>query len=140
MGYRYVNGCYEVETPIYDGFKRFHSMNAQTSHFEIPHENGMGNRFTVWQLISYNTRICQITYDHKHNTISVYLNGNPYGYSRSTSRQFNRWIDELPIHIGCIRNIIDDMRPVTPEVLHWHDNKLNVTMYGYAVDFNRIWR
>jgi hypothetical protein len=100
-GYKYVNGVYEVYTPIHDGFKRFHSMNAQYRVQEID-----GTK--VWQFISYATPILQVVrYDNVRWLVSFL--GNPFDYSPSTSRQVSRFIREnvFPFTASDVRDLLD---------------------------------
>lgn len=117
MSYKYVNGCYEVTTDIRDGFKRFHSMNAQESIFVVDDENGA--RFEIWQFVSYATDIMQVVHDLDYDTWVVSCNGNPFSYSPSTSRQVSRWIREnrfFPFTISDVRVAYDRCLPVTPNI------------------------
>ena len=115
LSYIYCNGVYQVTTYVRDGFKRFHTMNAQHSVFDID------ERFRCWQFVSYATEICQITYDYKYHIWHACFNGNPFAYSSSTSRQVSRWLRELNDSVNCpitpniVRMAIDNARALTPE-------------------------
>lgn len=122
MSYTYVNGIWSVTTDIRDGFKRFHNCNAQARN--IYHCNSDGIMVDhVLQFISYNTEICQIVklYDYSDYEYYVWVNEDAYSYSRTTTRQFNRWINELarydangiPIWMDAsyIRNMVECATP-----------------------------
>lgn len=78
-----IETCTKYSTRIskYAKIKRFHHMHAFTTHDNTCEEYGF---------ISYWTHIC--TYFPLQNTLELY--GDPYNHSRTTTRQFNRWLNE----------------------------------------------
>lgn len=140
MSYKYVNGCYEVTTEIRDGFKRFHSMNAQESHFTVNDDDG--TRFEVWQFVSYATDIMQVVHDLEYNTWVVSCNGNPFSYSPSTSRQVSRWIREnrfFPFTVNDIRVAYNECLPMTPDVASFSFDFVSFDFCSSSV-LHRVWR
>lgn len=140
--YTYDNGVYMVTTPIYYGFNRFHNCNAQHRHLRIMNLDRTVTH-EVWQFISYDTKICQIEYDHKYDTWHVFLNANVYNYSRTTSKQFNRWIREnnLFVTVPDIQNALDKCFSVTPDVsVYYTDSIITVSVYDNYRAFQRVWR
>lgn len=140
--YTYDNGVYMVTTPIYYGFKRFHKCNAQHRHLRIMNLDQTVTH-EVWQFISYDTKICQIEYDHKYDTWHVFLNANVYGYSRTTSNQFKRWINECNtlITITDIQEALKNCFSVTPGVsVYYIYSIITVSVYDSYKAFERVWR
>lgn len=56
---------------------------------------------------SYNTIICE--YDIIKKVLLLY--GNGYGYSRTTSKYFNRFLDQLMIDSEVVKNVIKSNTP-----------------------------
>lgn len=106
--YEYDNGYYHCKTPIRNGFKRFHKCNAQERCFTIDLTDAIneGQAQHVFQFISYNTPICQIIYAPTHYGIQwhIYVDENTYEFSRTTTKQFNRWLNEHAMY-GTLQNI-----------------------------------
>ena len=142
MEYTYVNGDYVVHTPIYYGFKRFHKCKAQHRHLRIMNLDQTVTH-DVWQFISYNTKICQIEYNHEYDSWRVFINSSVYDYSRTTTKQFNRWVREnfKLITVGCIRHALENCFSVTPDVsVYYTDNIITVSVYDSYRAFKRVWR
>ena len=140
MSYKYVNGCYEVTTEIRDGFKRFHSMNAQESLFVVDDENGA--RFEIWQFVSYATNIMQVVHDLDYDTWVVSCNGNPFSYSPSTSRQVSRWIREnstFPFTVDDVRVASNECLPITPEISTFSFDFVCIDFHS-PYTFHNVWR
>lgn len=103
MSYTYINGIYEVTTAIRNGFKRFHSMNAQYK-FE---------RFgwvDYYRFVSYATPILWASHNYGTDKWRILINWESYDCSKSTIRQLTRFMREndFPIsHIGQIRDAFD---------------------------------
>ena len=139
--YTYDNGIYMVTTPIYDGFHRFHGCNAQEKKLVINDEKGA--RFIVWQFISYNTRIAQVMRDLEHNCYIVYLHGNPYDYSRTTNKQFNRWLREKYFsHLitpMIVNRAYDECNAITPNVSVYMYGNIRIE-FRSTDEFDRVWR
>ena len=129
-GYDYVNGCYAIHTEIMEGFKRFHKCNAQERHFFTYSDYyELIPECEVWQFVSYATPIVQIIHFVKSDDWLLTFNGNPYGYSPTTSRQFNRWLREHERWFGisapkCISDGYEKAKRVTSEIkrYRWSDN------------------
>ena len=142
MRYSYDNSntVKDYHKKIRGGFKRFHSMNAQERIFTFEDTNDVN--ITVLQFVSYDTNIIQATINHDSGRINVTCNGDPFNWSRSTSRQLSRWLYEsryLPFGADVLRMAHENCRGVTPDlaVYEWH----NVTFeFRSSYSFNRIWR
>lgn len=141
MSYKYVNGCYEVTIEIRHGFKRFHSMNAQESFFRIKDESG--DRFVVWQFVSYATDMIQVVHDLEYDEWIVSCNGNPFSYSPSTSRQVSRWIRESSFRYiftpQDIRNAYDNCLPVTQDIASYSIDNVCFDFHS-PYTFHNVWR
>lgn len=138
--YSYTNGCFEVTTQIRNGFKRFHNCRAQHAKFVLNDDDNIP-RFIVYQFISYATPVIQIVRDMKYDSYIVSCNENPFGYSRTTSRQISKWLHEIvtPIDSYTIRHAYDVARPVTPNVSTYkYDNV--IIDFRFNGTFDRIWR
>lgn len=137
--YTYVNGVMQVTTEIRPNFKRYRSMNAQHSKFVI--DDAYGPRYIVWQFISYATPIIQVVRDMDYDTYVVSCNGNPFGYSRSTSRQVTKWINDhyWPIDSATLRHAYDVCQPVTPDIATYHYDNMTIDFHSSAT-FHNIWR
>ena len=102
--YSYVNGVYNVTTYVRDGWKRYHSMNAQycndTALADEMTVNGV-RTFKRYRFISYNTPILYAMYDNKYNHWMIEVNANALHYSATTSRQLARFLNEFGLPISC---------------------------------------
>lgn len=142
MKYSYNNrsSVKDYRKKIREGFERFHSMNAQTSTFVLD-DNG-STRFLVMQFVSYDTNIMQVIYDYKYDTVTVYCNDNPFGWSCSTSRQLSRWLYEsymIPFDSGLLRMAYEKAHSVTPDLSRYECH--NMTFEFRSSDtFGRVWR
>ena len=137
--YTYCNGVYNVTTYIRNGYKRFHTMNAQCAEFNID------DRLKCWQFVSYNTNICQVIFDSKFYDWYVMFNDNPFGYSSSTTRQVSRWIREnrFPFTGNDVRIAYSNCRGVTPNVAEYDTIRETENVYMNFVSpdvINRNWR
>ncbi len=140
MSYKYVNGCFEVTTDIRNGFKRFHSMNAQHAMFTI--DDDKIPRWIVYQFVSYATNVIQVVKDMKYETFVVSCNGNPFGYSRSTSRQITRWINErwfFPFTSDDIRFAYNECIPITPDISTFNYDNVTIDFHS-STTFHNVWR
>lgn len=96
--YKYDNGIYIIETPIYSGYRRFHSMCAQV---KVTHKvDRCGEYHIVHSFISYNTPVIQVDYYPNTQTYYIDVNSDYANFSRSTSRQVSRFIFELNVPCG----------------------------------------
>jgi hypothetical protein len=129
MSYKYINGYYEVTTDIRNGFKRFHTMNAQYKFERFGWDDN------YW-FISYNTPILWATYSHVTDKWHIVINWESYDCSTSTIRQLTRFMREsgMPIsHVYDLRNAFATNAHVT--VFGWGDiewcttSKLESTMF-----------
>lgn len=153
--YEYDNGYYHCKTPIRDGFKRFHKCNAQESHFtlELTDDINAGQPQHVFQFISYNTPICQIIYAPAHYGIKwyIYIDENAYEFSRTTTKQFNRWLNEHArygtlqdvwprwLDSYYVRSLFDNREQYTPTSATNADASKQVAML-VCDDLSRVWR
>ena len=79
MSYTYINGYFEVTTVIRNGFKRFHSMNAQF-------KRELHGWDECYWFISYNTPIMWANYNHVTEKWHIVLNWESYDCSVSCVR------------------------------------------------------
>ena len=142
MRYSYDNKSPErnYHKKIRDGFKRFHSMNAQTRIMTF--DDTQDANITILQFVSYDTPIIQATINHKHSSVTVVCNDNPFGWSCSTSRQVARWLYEsryLSFDASTLRMAYENCHGVTPDVSVYEYH--NITFeFRSSYSFNRIWR
>lgn len=139
-GYDYVNGCYVVHTDIRPRFKRFHKCNAQYNDFLL-NDNGI-TRWHIYQFVSYATEIMQVTYDMNYGSFIVSCNGNPYGYSQTTTRQVSRWIREncFPFDASDILEALELCYNVTPDIASYRvDDNITVDFHAWNT-FHNVWR
>ena len=140
MSYKYVNGVFEVTTEIRNGFKRFHSMNAQETSFVVNDDDVP--RFAVWQFVSYATDIMQVVHDNEYDTWVVSCNGSPFSYSPSTSRQVSRWIREnrfFPFTPSDVRVAYNECLPITPDIASFSFDNVCFDFCSSSA-FRRVWR
>ncbi len=106
MAYKYTKGVFEVTTPIRDGFKRFHKCNAQYKIETFLFDDEMTVRGartqTRYAFISYNTPMVYALYDNKYDNWFVCVNDNIDNYSKSTSRQLDRFFGEYGIPLNVL--------------------------------------
>lgn len=134
MSYTYCNGVYVVTTDIRPNFKRFHTMNAQYSIFNIE------DRFKCYQFVSYATNIMQAMHDKKHDSWIVSFNDNPFGYSRSTSRQISRFMQEyLPFGANDVQYAFGHCHSVTPDITTYNDGNITYDFHA-STTFHNVWR
>lgn len=142
--YTYVNGVFVVTTDIRNGFKRFHKCNAQETSFVVNDDDNIP-RFEIWQFISYATPVIQVVKDMKHNTWIVSCNDNPFGYSRTTSRQISKWISEhaFPFSAYDLKESQQLAHQITPDISsYWYDCvDLKITYDFHSMyTFHNVWR
>ena len=100
------------------------------------------SRWTVYQLVSYETKIMQCIYDSKYDKWSV--DCSPYiTTSRTTIMhvyKFLRNVVEMPMSEG-IAYIRDTRHGITPELSMWFDSVFDVEWSFWSNDaFGRVWR
>lgn len=134
--YTYCNGVYQVTTYVRNGFKRFHSMNAQCAEFDID------SRWHCWQFVSYNTNICQVMYDSKYDKWHVLFNSDPFDYSRSTSRQVCRWLRENGFSFApsIVKEAYNNCQPITSDISEYNYDNVTIRFTSTCNVFNRNWR
>ena len=143
--YEYDNGIYHVTTYIRDDFKRFHTMNAQyrigyQEDFGGIYNNSSYHRFKLYQFVSYNTDIMQAMHDAITDTWIVSFNNNPFGYSRSTSRQVCRFVNEfLPFSPNDIRIAYENCKGVTSDIATYHNDNVSFDFHS-SYTFHNVWR
>lgn len=97
MKYSYVNGVYNITTYVRDGWKRFHSMNAQ---YQLLKKETDTTIFEYFNFISYDTPIARISHITKKDgtinswrmDVTSYWNCSP-----STKRQLSRFLREYEL-------------------------------------------
>lgn len=142
MRYSYDNSISvkDYHKNIRAGFKRFHSMNAQERIMTFDDTNDAN--ITVLQFVSYNTNIIQATIHHDSGRIDVTCNGDPFNWSRSTSRQLSRWLLEsryLPFDASRLRTAYENCKSVTPDISVYE--YFNITFeFRSSYSFDCIWR
>lgn len=140
-GYHNRSNVKDYHKKIREGFKRFHSMNAQTSTFGLT-DNGE-TRFLVMQFVSYETDIIQVIYDYKYNEYRVYCNGNPFNWSCSTSRQLSRWLYEspmVPFDAGQLKSAYNNCHSITPDLSIYRYYNIEYNFFNDSYAFERNWR
>jgi hypothetical protein len=97
MSYKYINGYYEVTVPIHDGFKRFHSMNAQYAYtYDTEYD------IAQWDFVSYNYPLMSVQHVIGGNW-EVMIAYDALEQSRSTNRQISRFLREINCPFGIMR-------------------------------------
>ena len=118
--YQYVNGCYVVNTPITEPYRRFHGCNAQHANFTVYDDSRqLLPRYDVYQFISYATKVCQVLHDLKHDRWRIVVDCRVFNYSPTTTRQVGRWIRETfggVFDVTDIRHALTRSKPVTPNM------------------------
>lgn len=97
MKYSYVNGVMNVTTYVRDGWRRFHSMNAQ---YQLLKKETDSTTFEYFNFISYDTPIARISHiTKKDDTINSWrLDITEYwNCSPSTKRQLSRFLREFDL-------------------------------------------
>lgn len=104
MSYTYINGVYEVTTPIHKGFKRFHSMNAQ---YSFEHDDDFNA--DSWDFVSYAMPIMTVYHEIDSGMWYITIAYDALIQSRSTNRQISRFLNEIgaPVTICDLRDLID---------------------------------
>ncbi len=93
----FYKDCFGRKHYIKDGYKRFHSMNAQCAY----HRAYEGDRyFERYFFVSYSSPICYAMYDSKYDSWHININWEKFDCSPSTSRQFSRWLSENDIPLA----------------------------------------
>ena len=144
MAYTYNNGICNRRVEILPGWRRFKSCNAQECKrvFEVDNMP----RFIVWQLISYETPLIQVSKDLIWYTWDIVCNGNPFGYSTSTTRQVEKWIrcHAFPFTAHELKNAFIECKSITPNVSTFRvtsDDGVPLSFeFRSSYAFNRIWR
>ena len=140
MAYTYDDGVYVRRVEIMPGWHRFKSCNAQECK-RVFDEDGIP-RFIVWQLISYETPIIKVVKDLKWYEWNVVCNGNPFGYSPSTTRQVSRWISShaFPFTPNDLRDAYDNCVSVTPDLSTYGVRSFLHFEFRSNHSFKRVWR
>lgn len=122
-------------------YKQFHSMNAYIRESTIDDSGykciygGNSQRWRVLDFVSYETHLAEITFDKKYCTCNIKLHlRSPYSYSYSTTRQFNRFLNEydIPCTRADIERAYSECMPVTPDVAYYRVNDfVTITIKNY---------
>lgn len=114
MSYTYINGTYEVTTPIHNGFKRFHSMNAQVAYtydelVDVHNSTFEYHGYETWDFVSYAMPVLTVMHGFDTNMWDITIAYDAFNQSRSTNRQIARFLREInaPTTVYELRKLIE---------------------------------